>query len=160
MKRIWELKSLQILQSLYGWILIKISMKKSWKSTAAILNIGDKCKTITLLWLKLIAFTSYNECRGEKNAHWRATGSRAYHSWAQGLSPTYPRCFTFSIFFYFETLIKYFSLKHINWGFPSKPYIKYFHCEILVVRSIAFSNCGVSFIFSSFSVSWLIFWEY
>ena len=122
-------------------------MKKSWKSTAAILNIGDKAKTITLLWLKLIAFTGYNECRREKNAHCRATDSRAYHSWAQGLSPTYPRCFTFSIFFNFETLIKYFSSKPISRILPSKPYIKYFHCEILAVRSIAFSNCGVSFLF-------------
>ena len=135
-------------------------MKKSWKSTSAILNIGDKGKTITLFWLKLIAFTGYNECRGETNAHYRATGSGAYDSWTQGLYRTYPRCFTFSIFFYFETLIKYFSLKPMSRVLPSKPYIKYFHCEILVVRSISFSNCGVSFVFGSFSVSWLIFWEY
>ena len=135
-------------------------MKKSWKNTTNILSIGDKGKTITLLWLKLFAFTGYNERKGETNAHCRATSSGAYDSWTQGLSPTYPRCFTFSIFFYFETLIKYFSLKPISWVLPSKPYIKYFHCEILVVRSIAFSNCWFSFVFGSFSVSWLIFWEY
>ena len=59
--------------------------------------------------------------------------------------------------FYFETLIKYFSLKCISRVLPTKPYIKYFHCEILVVRLIALRNCGVSFIFDSFFVLGLIF---
>ena len=71
------------------------------------------------------------------------------------LFSTYPRCFTFS--FFFQTLIKYFSLKPISRVLPSKPYINYFHCEVLVVRSIDFSNCGVSLVFSSFFVFGLIF---
>ena len=75
----------------------------------------------------------------------------------RNLFSTYPRCFTFSFFFNFQTLIKYFSLKPISRILPLKPYIKYFHCEILVLRSLAFSNCGVSLVFGSFFVSGLIF---
>ena len=59
-------------------------MKKNWKSTTAILNIGDKGKTITLLWLKLIAFAGYNERRRETNSHYRATSSGGYDYWAHG----------------------------------------------------------------------------